>query len=157
MFALFKSKPFQDGQLGEFRRSSRYWKGSLALQPCGTFRLSLVGSREAPDPVALALAKELPDRFEALIPNIQSGLLEHYAPYKEAVDSGEQIGSPCPNISNPEAVWPYVLPAHILIEPLERVPTVEIAFRVAWDEEHLLGARFQDWQFIELNGSVRGQ
>jgi len=70
MFGLFKSEPFRDGQLGEFRRSGGYWKGSLVVAPCGTFRLALAGSREAPDPIALGLAKELPDRFKSLMPKI---------------------------------------------------------------------------------------
>jgi hypothetical protein len=48
-------------------------------------------------------------------------------------------------------------PAHVLVEPLEGVQTVEIAFKVAWDLEHTLGAQFPNWQFIELHGSVRGQ
>jgi len=119
--------------------------------------LALAGSREAPDPIALALAKELPGRFKSLIPKIQTGLFEHYAPYKEAVDAGEETGSPCPGVVSPEAAWPHVTPAHVLVEPLEGILTVEIAFRVAWDKEHTVGARFQNWQFIELNGSVRGQ
>jgi hypothetical protein len=157
LFGLFKSEPFRDGQLGELRRSGGYWKGSLAVAPCETFRLVLAGSREAPDPIALGLAKELPDRFKSLMSKIQAGLFEHYAPYKEAVDAGEETGSPCPSIASPGAVWPHVTPAHVLVEPLEGIPTVEIAFRVAWDKEHTVGARFRDWQFIELNGSVRGQ
>ena len=157
MFGLFKSGPFRDGQLGELRRSGGYWKGNLVVVPCGMFRLALAGSREAPDPIALRLAKELPGRFKALMPEIQNGLFEHYAPYKEAVDAGEETGSPCPSAASPEAVWQHVTPAHVLVEPLEGVPTVEIAFKVAWDVEHTVGARFQNWQFIELNGSVRGQ
>jgi|SRR5579864_1287483 len=154
MFELFKSKPFRDGQLGEFRRSGGYWKGSLPLAPCGTFRLALSGSRQSPDPTALALAKELPDRFKSLMPQIQSGLFGHYEPYREAVDVGEQNGSPCPSIASPDAIWPHVTPAHVLVGALERVPTVEIAFKVAWDIEHTVGARFQNWLLIELNGSV---
>jgi uncharacterized protein DUF6985 len=157
MFGLFKSEPFRDGQLGEFRRSGRNWKGSLALAPCGNFRLALVGNREAPDPIALGLAKELPGRFKSLMSKIQIGLFEHYAPYKEAVDAGEETGSLCPSLESPESVWPHVAPAHVLVEPIGGVPTVEIAFTVAWDEEHTVGALFQDWQFVELNGSVRGQ
>jgi hypothetical protein len=157
MSGLFKAEPFRDGQLGEFRRSGGYWKGSLVVAPCGTFRLALAGSLEAPDSVALGLAKELPDRFKSLMPNIETGLFEHYSPYKEAVDAGEETGSPCPRVASPEAVWPQVTPAHVLVEPIEGVPTVEIAFRVAWDKEHTVGARFENWQFIELNGSVRGQ
>jgi len=157
MSGLFKAEPFRDGQLGEFRRSGGYWKGSLVVAPCGTFRLALAGSGEAPDPVALGLATELPDRFKSLMPNIQTGLFEHYAPHKEAVDAGEETGSPCPRVASPEAIWTQVTPAHVLVEPIEGVPTVEIAFRVAWDKEHTVGARFENWQFIELNGSVRGQ
>lgn len=157
MFKLFKSKLFRDGQLGEFRRSGGYWKSHLVVAPCGTFRLALAGSREAPDPIALVLAKELADRFKSLMPKIQTSLLGHYAPYKEAADAGEETGSPCPSIASPEAVWPHVTPAHVLVEPIEGVPTVEIAFKAAWDIEHTVGARFQNWQFIELNGSVRRQ
>ena len=109
-----------------------------------------------PDPIFIGLARELPKRFNSLVPKIQTGLFEHYAPYKEAVDAGEETG-PCPNVSSQEAVWPHVTPAHILVEPLGGIPTVEIAFRVEWDNEHTVGARFQDWHFIELNGSVRGK
>lgn len=133
MFGLFKSKPFRDGQLGEFRRSGRYWKSNLVVAPCGTFPLVLAGSRKAPGPMALALAKELPDRFRSLMPQIQIGLFEHYLPYREAVEAGQQTGSPCPSIASPDAIWPHVTPAHVLVEALECVPRVEIAFRVAWD------------------------
>jgi hypothetical protein len=157
MFELFKSGNFRDGQLGELRRSGGYWKGSVVLAPCGTFRLALAGNRKVPDPIALRLAKQLPDLFESLMPKIQTALFEHYTPYKQAVDAGEYPGSPCPNIVSPEVVWPHVTPAHVLSEPLRGVPTVEIAFRVAWDEEHTVAAMFQDWRLIELNGSVRGQ
>ena len=61
MFGLFKSEPFQDGQLEEFHRSGGHWKGSLVLPPLGTFRLSLAGSRSTPDAAALGLAKECPN------------------------------------------------------------------------------------------------
>ena len=112
------------------------------------------GSREGPDLFALELAKELPDRFKLLIPNIQTGLFEHYAPYKEAIDAGEYTDSRCPSIGSPETVWPHVTAAHVLVASLGGVPTFEIGLKVAWDIEHTVGARFQNWQFIELNGSV---
>jgi len=157
VFGLFKSQPFRDDVLGELRRAGGYWKGSVLVAPCGTFRLALAGSREAPAPTAVALARELPDRFPLLMPAIQAGLFEHYAPYKEAVDAGDETGSPCPNIASPDAVWPFVTPAHVLVEPFEGSPMIEVAFHVAWDVEHTVAARFRNWQFIELNGSVRGQ
>ena len=156
---FFTSDPYHDAQLGELRRSAGHWKGRLTLAPLGTFRLSVSGSRTAPDAAALTLAKGLPGRFKDLMPQIQDGLFEHYAPYKEAVDAGQQTGSPCPDVPDARAVWPHVTPAHVLIETFERgeAPTVEIAFRVDWDVEHTVAAIYRDWQFIELNGSVRGQ
>lgn len=129
MFKLFRSNLFRDAQLGELRRSGGHWKGSIVLAPCGTFLLSLAGSREAPDALALKLAKELPEQIPALRPKIENGLFHHYAPYKEAVEAGEETGSPCPQISSPGAVWSHVNPAHILVEPLSKVWRVEIAFR----------------------------
>jgi len=154
MFGLFKSAPLRDPQLGELRRSGRLWKGSIVLARCGTFPLSLAGSREAPDPVAAKLAKELPAQIETLMPRIQDGLFEHYMPYREAVEAGQETGSPCPQIASAEAVWPHVKPSHVLIEPVEGTWRVEIAFETEWDIEHTVAAIFQGWQFVELNGSV---
>lgn len=67
--------------------------------------------------------------------------------------------APARSIAGPDAVWPHVTPAHVLIEPIGKgeIPTLEIAFRVEWDVEHTVAAMFRDWQFIGLNGSVRGQ
>lgn len=156
MFALFKSPSFHDKELGNLSRSGGYWRGSLFLAPCGAFPLAVQGSRKVPDQVFVELARELPKRFSALMAKIRASLFQHYAPYKEAVDAGELTGSPCPNISTPEEVWSHVTPAHILVEPLQGEPSVEIAFRADWDVEHTLGARFRHWDLIELNGSVRG-
>ena len=157
MFGLLRAKPFRDRRLGEFRRSGGYWKGALAIAPLGTFRLALAGNREAPDAIALLFATELPDRFKSLMPKIQTGLFGHYAPYKEAADAGEGTGSACLSVVSPEAVWPHVMHAHVLVERFEGVMTVEIAFRLASDVEHTVSARFQNWQFVDLNGSVRGR
>jgi hypothetical protein len=154
MFGLLKPKTFRDEQLGELRRGGRLWFGELTLPECGAFRLVLAGNSQAPDPTAVRIARELPNRFDSLKSNIENGLFEHYAPYKEAVDAGIETGSPCPSVPNPEAVWQYTTPVHVLIEPQGSILKVEIAFRVAWDEEHTVGARFRDWRFVELNGSV---
>src|SRR5260370_12217355 len=136
MFGLFEPANFRDGQIGELRRSGKYWKGELTIAPCGRFRLALAGGRETPDATALELAKELPQLFESLAQSIQIGLFEHYEPYKETRDAAEDMGSPCPGIGSPEEVWPHVRPAHVLVEPLEGIATVEISFTVVWDIEH---------------------
>lgn len=155
MFELFKSEPYRDAQLGELHRSGGYWKGRIFLAPCGTFRLSLAGHRRAPEPLALRLAIELGERFRSLMPKIQEGLFEHYAPYKQAIEAGDYPGSTCARIASVDAVWSHVKSTHVLIEPLRDTWRVEIAFRTEWDIEHTVAAIFRDWQFVELNGSVR--
>ena len=105
----------------------------------------------------MELAKELREHFPSLIPQIQIGLFEHYEPYKEAIEAGEQTGSPCPQITGAGAVWSHVKPAHVLIEPFKGRWVVEVAFMTEWDIEHTVAAIFSGWQFIELNGSVRSQ
>jgi hypothetical protein len=157
MFGLFRTEPYQEPQLGEFHRSGRYWKGSVILAPPGAFRLTLAGTREAPRPQAIKLAKELCERFPSLIPLIESGLFEHYAPNREAIESGVRTDSPFPQITSAPAVWPHVKPAHVLIEPVRGLWEIEVAFNTEWDIEHTVAAIFSDWRFIELNGSVRRQ
>ncbi len=107
--------------------------------------------------MALQVARDLADRVDALTADIQRGLFEHYIPYREAADAGASGDGSCPHIARAEDVWPYVKPAHVLVEPMQGRWTIEIAFATAWDVEHTVAAIFQDQRFVELNGSVRGQ
>ena len=59
-----------------------------------------------------------------------------------------------PRLDHSEQVWKHVSLVRVLIEPLNRVDTVEIAYRTDWDVEHTVGARFQNWALVELNGSA---
>jgi hypothetical protein len=117
----------------------------------------LAGSREAPDPVVLNLAKELPRQVQALLPAIESGLFQHSAPYREASEAGELSESSFPRIASGMDVWGHVAPAHVLVEPRHGAFWVEIAFKTDWDIEHTVAAMFRNWQFVEIVGSVRGQ
>ena len=109
---------------------------------------------------SLALARGLPEKYEALRPVIQASLFEHYEPGREAVEEGAfpQHVKPFPKIASSEAIWPYVKIALVRIEPLltagQMVDTIEVAYKVEWDEEHTLGARIQEWRLVELSGSV---
>ena len=160
MFGLFKTPPFEDDLLGSLTRSSGSWTGSIVLARHGKIELSLSGGRQAPDSVSLALARELPTRYEALLPQIQTSLFEHYEPYRDA-DSARELpeqSEPFPKIEHAEDVWSHVFAEWVRIEALEGSPqagpTIEIAYRVAWDEEHIVGARIQGWRLFELCGSV---
>ena len=160
MFGLFKTTPFEDDHLGTLTRSGGSWRGSIALGRHGKMALSLSGDRQAPDAASLALAHELPARYETLLASIQTSLLEHYEPYREAASAGEspESSGPFPTIQSAEAVWPHVVAQWVRIEPIRGAPqdgpTIEIAYQVAWDEEHTVGARIQGWRLFELCGSV---
>ena len=156
MFGLFKSPSFRDPRLGEFARSRRHWRGSLALEGATSVPLVLSGTRTEPDAQAIATARILANAFASWRPAIASSLFEHYSPYAEAVAAGElpPPSEPLPSINTPSQVWPHVSLAFVSVTPLEGVLTSEFGFTTAWDEEHTLGARFQEGRFLELCGSV---
>ena len=160
MFGIFKTPPYQDEVLGDLKWSGRHWKGSIRLAPHGTVELIVSGSRSSPDSDSLALVRDLPKRYAGLRSEIQASLFEHYEPGRDAVLEGAfpQHVRPFPEITNADATWLYVTVVSVLIEPLltagQMVNTVEVAYTVAWDEEHTVGARIQEWRLIELCGSV---
>jgi hypothetical protein len=160
MFGLFRTAPYYDAVLGDLKRSGRRWRVSLSLGPYGVVELSVSGGRSRPDSAGLALARELPEKYAALRPEIQASLFEHYASGGEAVAGGAfpQHVVPFPEIGGPDAIWAYVAVASVRIEPLltagQMVDTVEVAYEVVWDDEHTLGARIQEWHLVELCGSV---
>ena len=155
MFSLFKS-PFRDPLLGEFARSHGHWRGSFALDGMASVPLVLSGTRAEPDPKAIGTARTLANAFTSWRPAIESALFEHYGPYAEALAAGElpPPSNPLPGIKAPSEVWLHVSLVFISVTPLAGVLTSEFGYTTAWDEEHTLGARFQDGQFLELCGSV---
>ncbi|GAA6140646.1 hypothetical protein [Hydrogenophaga sp. 5NK40-0174] len=156
MFGLFKPEPFADDALGSFKKSGSYWIGAVDLAPHGAMELRLAGDRKGPYASALALAQELPTRYASHINQIEAALYDHFLAVAEANARGDlgALEEPFPEISEAREVWQHVFPSHVAIEPLQGISTVEIAYRVGWDEEHTLGVRLQNWQFIELCGSV---
>lgn len=155
MFGLFKSAPFYDPQLGELRRSGGLWRGAVLLREAKV-PLALSGSRSAPDPEALYVACSIESSYATWRPSIERAMFEHYSPYAEAVAEGEseppQDG--LPRMAEPSDVWAHTETEFVQVTPLDGELTVEIGYRVAWDEEHTLGARFRKGQFLELCGSV---
>lgn len=86
-------------------------------------------------------------------------MYEHYSPYAEAAAAGESepLQNGLPRIDTASGVWPHADTEFVQVTPLDGELTVEIGYRVAWDEEHTLGARFREGQFLELCGSVLKQ
>jgi hypothetical protein len=156
LFDVLRSKPYEDQQLGVLKRARGRWKGSINLPNGGAVTLLLSGDRTRPDERSILLGRELPQRYLGLRDEIARHLFEHYEPYREAMAGDQPVaaGEPLPKVDAPNDVWPHTKLERVLIEPLDGVPTVEIAYRVAWDEEHTLGAWVRDWRVFELCGSV---
>jgi hypothetical protein len=155
MFGIFKSTTFSDAMFGALRRTGGVWRGTIDL---GELRvpLALSGSRTAPDPQALEIARAIPSGYAKWRGSIAAEMFEHYAPYAAAVAAGEvdPPGEVLPRITQPEDVWPYTSIDYVAVISLDGELSVEIGYRVAWDEEHILGARLRNGRLIELNGSV---
>ena len=155
MFGLFKSPPFSDALLGELRRTGGIWRGTVGL---GEVRVPLAihGPRSSPDPQALDIARTVPSSYADWQKLIAAAMFQHYAPYAEAVAAGELVPPEegLPNITRPEEVWSHTSVEFVAVIPLDGELNVEIGYRVAWDEEHTLGARLRNGRLIELNGSV---
>lgn len=156
MFGLFKSPTYTDSELGQFSRSRGMWRNSVQLPGRAAVPLALSGNKSEPDSQALAAAKQLAAELPGWRPAIESALFEHYRPYAEALAAGElpQPEEPLPRLTEPSQVWPHVTPQFVAVSPLDGTMTVELGYTVAWDEEHTLGARFQQGRLVELNGSV---
>lgn len=147
MFGLFKTPAYSDPQLGDLRRTGGLWRGSISLGEA-EIPLALAGSRSEPDPNAIEIAGSIRSGYPHWQPFIEQAMFEHYAPYAETTESA------IPHIEKPAGVWPHIAAEFVQVTPLDGVLAIEIGYRVAWDDEHTLGARLRDGQLIELNGSV---
>jgi hypothetical protein len=156
MLGFFKSSSFVDPLLGELHRSRGAWRGTLKLDLEAPVPLVVSGGRTAPDAEALRIARSVPSNYASWRPTIERELFDHYSPYAEAVAAGELDvpSSALPPIDAPSSVWFHTTLAFVQVTPLSGVLTVEIGYRVAWDEEHTLAARFRGGQLLELCGSV---
>ena len=155
MFGLFSSAAVSDPVLGELRFQRGRWRGLVRLE--GTdLPLAISGSRKAPDESSLMAARSFSSALAALRPQIETALFEHYQPYAEAVTSGDfppHAEGIC-EVDVPGDVWRHVVNKFVSIEPMSGALVTELGMAVAWDEEHILGARFDQGKFIELCGST---
>ena len=155
MFGLFRQPRFNDPVLGAFSRSRGRWRGSLVLAG-RTLPLAITGAREAPDAEALAVAKLLPAAWLSNREALAQALVNHVEPYREAVAAGEidPPQRPLPVIAVLEEAWQFVELMSASVTPLGGKLISEVALAATWDEEHILGARFDGAAFVELNGSI---
>ena len=155
MFGLFGAAPFVDPTLGELTRARGRWRGAIALGG-HVVPLAVSGSRQRPDTDAAAAAVALPTVWDRNADAVARALVDHLAPYREAVLAGEAEAPthPLPSGDRPADLWASVRVISASVTPLAGRLTAEVALSASWDEEHTLGARFHGAEFVELNGSI---
>jgi hypothetical protein len=164
MFGLFKKVIIDHSILGSLTRRGREWEGNIKLRHDQSVPLKLEGSKEAPHAETLAATLELPSKLSDLVPMIAKALLEHLEPYKEALSDPEDgiaemysdpnVISEIQKIATAQDAWAASEICGVEVGLVDGKVRLLIKVQSIWDEEHILGAYFDDWQFMELNGSV---
>ena len=156
MFGLLKSRKISDTHFGELSRSSGFWRSTIKLGSCVDVPLAVPGPKDGPDANALAEAHQFVSLFPEWQPIIEQALFEHFEPYFEAIAAGEYLVSNenLRNIKSPKDVLSRAKLQFVVIGPMGGTMTTELGYETEWDEEHLLGIRFQAGKFFELCGST---
>lgn len=156
MFGLFKTEDFQHPILGTFKWVRGCWRGTLSLPGGTVVPLIVGGTRKGPIHEALKQAVNLDRDLQSVEPQLTQALFEHYEPYAEAVREGNSKVelNPLPRVNNgAEALGFAEIEAVVMVE-LDGTLATEVCYRVPWDEEHTLGARFCGPHWVELCGST---
>lgn len=154
--SFFKSPSFQDPVLGQLLRTRGQWRGAIALGGAAPTPLALFGTAREPDAAAIAAARQIPASMDAWRPAIERALHEHLAPYREAIsdEPAPEQRTALMSIERPDQVWAHVSLQAAAIIKMSGGVTTELAYAVAWDDDHTLGARFQSGSLVELCGSI---
>lgn len=164
MFGLFKKVVIEHPELGPLTKKGREWLGEISLIPGQRISLQIEGDKNGPHPAAAKMAVHLSAKLPELQPVISRALLEHLEPYQEALadpDAGyaETLEEPgdaakIAAIRSPEDAWSAASITGVEIGLERGTVRLLITMRAIWDIEHTLGAFFDDWDFMELNGSI---
>ena len=155
MFGLFSTAIFSDPELGELKFARRRWRGRLHLAGADV-PIAIQGSRKLAAQNAIEAARRLQDDFAAFRPQIEAALFEHYKFYADAVASGD-LRPPAEGaieVMTPGDVWRHAAIQFVSIASMSAALVTELGLAVDWDDEHIVGARFDGKRFIELCGST---
>lgn len=158
MFGWFNTPTHEHPSRGRLQRRRGFWRGEIMVQlPTHDARRVpwvVEGPRAAPADEALALTEACLARVDFdWQPAVAQALFEHLSPWLETLrESGDS--APYLDVRAPDDVWPHVVPAYLAVVPLQGTLTPELGLHVAWDDEHVLGARWRGGRLLELNGSL---
>ena len=133
---MLRKRQVDDPVLGRLQRRRGKWRGTMSITTEIVVPLAIPGGSREPDPAARALAVQIPDLYDGCQTDIRDALDDHRSPYTaESTSASAAV-------------------VHAAVINLDVGLTIEIGYRVSWDEDHVLGARLRDGQLLELNGSV---
>jgi len=98
----------------------------------------------------------VPNVLRSIQAHLEQALFEHHASCAEAIRDGrlEPTDGKLHELQSPvDALREAKLEAVLVVE-LDGELATELCYKVPWDEEHTLGARFRGTQWIELCGST---
>lgn len=136
-----RAKSFDDAELGPLHRARGAWRGTVRLGSHDPIPLAVPGSRSEPDAAALILARRIPAEYDRCRAAIDNGLDEHRTTTLEG--DGPTPGHDAPPQPRSAAVIEF-----------DGALTIQVAYRVEWDDDHTLGACLRGGELIELNGSI---
>lgn len=124
------------------------WRGTIALENGARIPLFIPGSRAGPHPEGLLVAEQASAWWTQARPEVERELFDHYS----AGSDDPTVGAL--GLRDAGAVWAHAAPTSVEIKPFRSLNELQVAIRVAWDEEHTLGALIRDAQLAGLNGSI---
>lgn len=148
LFDFLRAEPQIHPRLGRIERAAGHWHGRMALAGAGPVLLHLPGSRQGPDPAAIAAAEEAPVLWQQARDAVARELFEHYS-------NGRDGGLPeIAGLTGAAVVWRHVELSSVEMIRHKETWGFQVALRTQWDEEHTLGARIGPEGLRELNGSI---
>jgi len=145
---LLRPPPQQHAELGPLLYKSGRWRGTIALENGARIPLFIPGSRSGPDPEGLKVAELASEWWTQARPDVERELYDHYSAGRDDPTDATL------ELREPGEVWVHAVPTSVAIKPFRLLEEIQVALRVAWDDEHTLGAMIRDARLVGLNGSI---
>jgi hypothetical protein len=145
---FLRPPPRPHAELGPLQHKGGRWRGTIALEKGTRIPLFIPGSRAGPDPEGIKVAEQASAWWTQARSDVERELYDHYSAGRDdpTADSLE--------LRDSSDVWTHAVPTSVEVKPFRLLDEIQVAIRVAWDDEHTLGAMIRDARLVGLNGSI---
>jgi hypothetical protein len=148
LLGFLRPPPQEHAAFGPLQYKSGRWRGTIALEKGARIPLFIPGSRVGPDPQGLKVAEIASEWWTQARSDVERELYDHYSAGRDDPTDGTL------ELRGAGEVWAHASPSSVVIKPFRLLDEIQVALRVAWDEEHTLGAMIRDGRLVGLNGSI---